>query len=136
MLAVLKNGLRGLRGKAVLAIGFTGGLRRTEIVGLDCSPNQNEDGTGWIEIFRPSGVAGETAAPNASEASGKGGQLLTIVGKTGWCEVEIGRGARPATSRSPCWRLGCGSSASRMGHCFVASHARMAASGPSGSTSM
>ena len=33
-------------------IGFAGGLRRSEIVGLDCGPDQSEDGTGWIEIFR------------------------------------------------------------------------------------
>ena len=51
MLATLDNDLRGLRDKAILAIGFAGGLRRSEIVGLDCGPNQSEDGTGWIEIF-------------------------------------------------------------------------------------
>ena len=43
--------LRGLRDRAILAIGFAGGLRRSEIVGLDCGPNQSEDGTGWIEIL-------------------------------------------------------------------------------------
>ena len=51
MLAVLDNDLRGLRDKAMLAIGFAGGLRRSEIVGLDCGPNQSDDGRGWIEIF-------------------------------------------------------------------------------------
>ena len=78
MLATLDMDLRGLRDRAILAIGFAGGLRRSEIVGLDCGPGQTEDGSGWIEIF-PEGA------------------LLTIRGKTGWREVEIGRGSRPDT---------------------------------------
>jgi integrase len=78
MLATLDMDLRGLRDRAILAIGFAGGLRRSEIVGLDCGPDQTEDGAGWIEIF-PEGA------------------LLTIRGKTGWREVEIGRGSRSET---------------------------------------
>jgi integrase len=78
MLATLGMDLRGLRDRAILAIGFAGGLRRSEIVGLDCGPDQTEDGAGWIEIF-PEGA------------------LLTIRGKTGWREVEIGRGSRSDT---------------------------------------
>ena len=78
MLATLEMDLRGLRDRAILALGFAGGLRRSEIVGLDFGPDQTEDGSGWIEIF-PEGV------------------LLTIRGKTGWREVEIGRGSRPDT---------------------------------------
>ena len=38
MLATLDMDLRGLRDRAILAIGFAGGLRRSEIVGLDCWP--------------------------------------------------------------------------------------------------
>ena len=78
MLATLEMDLRGLRDRAILAIGFAGGLRRSEIVGLDCGPRQSEDGSGWVELF-PEGA------------------LLTIRGKTGWREVEIGRGSRPDT---------------------------------------
>jgi integrase len=78
MLATLKMDLRGLRDRAILAIGFAGGLRRSEIVGLDCGPRQTEDGSGWVEFF-PEGA------------------LLTIRGKTGWRDVEIGRGSRPDT---------------------------------------
>jgi len=84
MLATLDMDLRGLRDRAILAIGFAGGLRRSEIVGLDCGPNQSEDGSGWIEIF-------------PADPGGEGGVLLTINGKTGWREVEIGRGSRPDT---------------------------------------
>jgi integrase len=82
MLATLDMDLRGLRDRAILAIGFAGGLRRSEIVGLDCGPGQSEDGTGWIEIVG---------------AGAEGGAILTIKGKTGWREVEIGRGSRPDT---------------------------------------
>ncbi|MBM3553377.1 MAG: integrase [Alphaproteobacteria bacterium] len=78
MLATLDMDLRGLRDRAILAIGFAGGLRRSEIVGLDCGPDQSEDGSGWIEIL-------------------DGGAVLQISGKTGWREVEIGRGSRPET---------------------------------------
>jgi integrase len=78
MLATLDMDLRGLRDRAILALGFAGGLRRSEIVGLDCGPDQTEDGAGWVEIL-------------------DGGALLQISGKTGWREVEIGRGSRPET---------------------------------------
>jgi integrase len=78
MLATRDMDLRGLRDRAILAIGFAGGLRRSEIVGLDCGPRQTEDGSGWIELF-PEGT------------------LLTIRGKTGWRDVEIGRGSRADT---------------------------------------
>jgi integrase len=78
MLATLEMDLRGLRDRAILAIGFAGGLRRSEIVGLDYGPRQTEDGSGWVELF-------------------PGGALLTIRGKTGWRDVEIGRGSRPET---------------------------------------
>ncbi|QGN00021.1 tyrosine-type recombinase/integrase [Methylocystis parvus] len=97
MLATLDNDLRGLRDKAILALGFAGGLRRSEIVGLDCGPGESEDGTGWIEVFRPSNGAGETPEARPSDTAGEGGLLLTINGKTGWRDVEIGRGSRPET---------------------------------------
>ena len=99
MLATLENDLRGLRDRAILAIGFAGGLRRSEIVGLDCGPNQSEDGTGWIEIFGR-GKASEAAKDNDADGAGapnEGGVLLTINGKTGWREVEIGRGSSDLT---------------------------------------
>ncbi|MGJ0620431.1 MAG: tyrosine-type recombinase/integrase [Methylocystis sp.] len=78
MMATLDMDLRGIRDRAILAIGFAGGLRRSEIVGLDCGPDQTEDGAGWVEIL-------------------EGGAVLQISGKTGWREVEIGRGSRPET---------------------------------------
>jgi integrase len=79
MLAVLDRGsLRGLRDRAMLLIGFAGGLRRSEIVGLDVGREESEDGRGWIERH-------------------DGGLVLRLRGKTGWREVEIGRGSSDAT---------------------------------------
>ena len=90
MLATLDMDLRGIRDRAILAIGFAGGLRRSEIVGLDCGPDQTEDGAGWVEIFPP-------GADVSSASNNDGGAVLQISGKTGWREVEIGRGSRPET---------------------------------------
>jgi integrase len=79
MLETLDRGtLRGLRDRVMLLLGFTGGLRRSEVVGLDCGRDQTEDGRGWVEIFDK-------------------GMLITLRGKTGWREVEIGRGSSDAT---------------------------------------
>ncbi|MGB3390287.1 MAG: site-specific integrase, partial [Pseudaminobacter sp.] len=79
MLETLDRGsLRGLRDRAMLLIGFAGGLRRSEIVGLDCGRDQTEDGSGWIEILDK-------------------GMLLRLRGKSGWREVEIGRGSSDMT---------------------------------------
>lgn len=79
MVETLDSGsLRGLRDRAMLLIGFAGGLRRSEIVGLDLKADQTEDGRGWIEILDK-------------------GVLITLRGKTGWREVEVGRGSADAT---------------------------------------
>lgn len=79
MLETLDRGtLRGLRDRSMLLLGFAGGLRRSEIVALDCGRDQTEDGKGWIEILDK-------------------GVLVTLRGKTGWREVEIGRGSSDAT---------------------------------------
>jgi integrase len=79
MLATCDPGtLRGLRDRAMLLIGFAGGLRRSEITGLDMDREQSADARGWIRIL-PEGL------------------LITLRGKTGWREVEIGPGSSPAT---------------------------------------
>lgn len=80
MIATLPSDLRGLRDRAILLLGFGGALRRSEVVGLDCGPDQTEDGNGWVDI-----LPGIDADP--------GGLLLTIRGKTGWRQVEVGRGS-------------------------------------------
>lgn len=79
MLETLDRGtLRGLRDRAMLLLGFAGGLRRSEIVGLDLARDQTEDGRGWIEILEK-------------------GMVVTLRGKTGWREVEVGSGSSDAT---------------------------------------
>jgi integrase len=80
MLETLDRGtLRGLRDRAMLLLGFAGGLRRSEIVGLDIGRDQTEDSSGWIEFFPDKGL------------------LVTLRGKTGWREVEVGRGSADST---------------------------------------
>ncbi|BCH12255.1 hypothetical protein MesoLj131c_65130 (plasmid) [Mesorhizobium sp. 131-3-5] len=79
MVNTLGHDLRGLRDRAILLLGFAGGLRRSEIVGLDVVRDDKSDGAGWIEIFAEKGV------------------LVTLRGKTGWREVEVGLGASAQT---------------------------------------
>ena len=79
MLATLPLGsLRGLRDRALLLVGFAGALRRSEVVALDRGRDQTEDGGGWIDIL-------------------DNGMVVTLRGKTGWREVEIGRGSSDLT---------------------------------------
>ena len=78
MVSLLSFDLRDMRDRAILLIGYAGGLRRSEIVGLDVGKDESEDGRGWVEIE-------------------KGGAVLNLRGKTGWREVEIGRGSSDAT---------------------------------------
>jgi integrase len=78
MLATLPHDLRGLRDRAILLIGFAGGLRRSEIVSLDHGKDNTPESGGWVEILED-------------------GVLLTLRGKTGWREVEIGRGSSDQT---------------------------------------
>jgi integrase len=78
MVNTLPFDLRGLRDRAILLIGYAGGLRRSEIVGLDLHKDDTPDSGGWIEIMEK-------------------GALLTLQAKTGWREVEIGRGSTDHT---------------------------------------
>ncbi|AWD23653.1 tyrosine-type recombinase/integrase [Fuscovulum blasticum] len=78
MLATLPHDLRGLRDRAILLIGFAGGLRRSEIVSLDLGRDDTPESGGWVEVL-------------------EGGVLITLRGKTGWREVEIARGSSDQT---------------------------------------
>jgi len=84
MVATLSFDLRGLRDRAILLIGYAGGLRRSEIVCLDHSRDDlgstdgAADSRGWVEIEDE-------------------GAILVLRGKTGWREVEIGRGSAEQT---------------------------------------
>ena len=78
MVATLPHDLRGLRDRAIVLIGYAGGLRRSEIVSLDAGKDDTPDSGGWVEIL-------------------KDGAVLTLNAKTGWREVEIGRGSSDRT---------------------------------------
>ena len=78
MVATLPYDLCGLRDRAMLLLGYAGGLRRSEIVSIDVHKDDTPDSGGWVEIF-------------------DGGALLNLNAKTGWREVEIGRGSSDQT---------------------------------------
>ena len=78
MVATLPYDLRGLRDRTILLLGYAGSLRRSEIVSLDVHKDDTPDSGGWIEIMEK-------------------GVLLTLNAKTGWREVEIGRGSKEQT---------------------------------------
>ena len=78
MIATLSFGLRDQRDRAILLVGYAGGLRRSEIVCLDINRDDTDEGKGWIEITEQ-------------------GLILTFRSKTGWREVEIGRGSSDQT---------------------------------------
>jgi integrase len=78
MIATLSYDLRGLRDRAILLIGYAGGLRRSEIVSLDHGREDTSDSSGWVQIDDD-------------------GAVLFLRGKTGWREVEIGRGSSNQT---------------------------------------
>ena len=78
MVATLGFDLCGLRDRTILLMGYAGGLRRSEIVSLDVHKDDTPDSGGWIEIL-------------------DAGALLTLNAKTGWREVEIGRGSSNQT---------------------------------------
>lgn len=74
MVATLTFGLRDMRDRSILLLGYAGGLRRSEIVGLDVNRDDSDDGKGWIEIE-------------------DGGAVIIQKTKTGWKEAEIARGS-------------------------------------------
>jgi len=78
MVATLPYDLRGLRDRAILLLGYAGGLRRSEIVSLDHGKDDTPNSGGWIDISDD-------------------GALLTLNAKTGWREVEVGRGSSDQT---------------------------------------
>lgn len=78
MLASLPHDLRRSRDRAMLLIGFAGGLGRSEIVSLDHGKDDTPDSGGWVQVLED-------------------GALVTLRGKTGWRELEIGRGSSDKT---------------------------------------
>ena len=82
MVATLPHDLRGLRDRALLLLGYAGGLRRSEIVSLDVHKDDTPESGGWVEIL---------------DGKDGGGALLTLNAKTGWREVEVGRGSKDQT---------------------------------------
>nr|WP_323783253.1 tyrosine-type recombinase/integrase [Amylibacter sp.] len=73
MVATLSYSLRDLRDRAILLLGFAGGLRRSEITAIDVNRDDIADGKGWLTISREQ-------------------LILTFHGKTEPRKIEITRG--------------------------------------------
>ena len=114
MLATLEMDLRGIRDRAILALGFAGGLRRSEIVGLDCGP-----------------IRARTE-PAGSRFSSKAARCCRYPAKPAGARSKsvVARVPKPAPSR--CSKPGCGSGGSAKAPSSGRSRGRMAASRPSG----
>ncbi|AWB50601.1 hypothetical protein HYN69_18545 (plasmid) [Gemmobacter aquarius] len=78
MLDTLPRDLRGLRDRAILLIGFAGGLRRSEIVSIDLCTDDTPGIGGCIAITEDRAV-------------------ITLPGKAGQGKVEIARGTNDQT---------------------------------------
>ncbi len=78
MAGLLSFGLRDMRDRAILLIGYAAGLRRSEIVGLDVNRGDTDEGKGWVEIE-------------------EGGAVIIQKTKTGWKEAEVARGSSEQT---------------------------------------
>ena len=74
MVATLTFGLRDMRDRSILLLGYAGGLRRSEIVGLDVNRDDTDDSKGWVEVE-------------------DGGAVIIQRTKTGWKEAEVARGS-------------------------------------------
>ena len=74
MVATFTFGLRDMRDRSILLLGYAGGLRRSEIVGLDVNRDDTDDGKGWVEIEDE-------------------GAVIIQKTKTGWKEAEVARGS-------------------------------------------
>ncbi len=74
MVAQLTFGLRDMRDRAILLLGYAAGLRRSEIVGLDVNRDDTDEEKGWVEIE-------------------DGGVVIVQRTKTDWKEAEVARGS-------------------------------------------
>ena len=73
--------LRGLRDRAIVLLGYAGGLRCSEIVSLDRHKDDTSETGGWVEIIDY-------------------GAVLRFRSKTGWGKTEIGRASKEHTPRT------------------------------------
>lgn len=86
MVATLGFDLRGLRDRAILQLGYAGGLRRSEIVGLEVGNDDAPDTGDWVETFDD-------------------GAQLSLDAKTGRRLVEIARVSSDQTCpKRSAWR--------------------------------
>lgn len=76
VLSATGDGLKSLRDRALLLIGFAGGFRRSELVGLDC---------GDVERVRQGLVL--TLRKSKTDQDGVGRKIGVLLGRSAWCPV-------------------------------------------------
>ena len=76
VLAAMGDGMKDVRDRALLLLGFAGGFRRSELVGLDCAD---------IEHVRQGIVA--TLRRSKTDQDGEGRKIGIPFGRTKWCPV-------------------------------------------------
>ena len=101
MLATLDANLRGLRDRAILLLGFAGGLRRSEIIGLDCGPEQTADGAGSIEMLEQGIVIRVRGGDRLAGGRGRPRQQQTELPGFGARDLVEARPDRPRSAVSP-----------------------------------
>lgn len=67
MVATLPHDLRGVRNRAILLLGYAGGLRRSEIVSLDMHKDDTPGSGGWREVEIGRGSSDQTCPIHALE---------------------------------------------------------------------
>jgi integrase len=108
MVAALPDDLRGLRDRALLLIGFTGGLRRSELVGLDVG-DVSEEGEGLRICIRHSKTDQEGTGREIGIVRGRHPLTDPITALKDWREAgeiktgplfrEVDRGGRVGSGR-------------------------------------
>jgi len=77
MLETLDRGTpRGVRDRAMLLVGYAGGRRRSEIVGLGLKVDQTEDSRGWIEILNKGMLLTCVARPDGGRSRSAAAQPM------------------------------------------------------------
>ena len=84
MAATLAHGLRGLRDRAILLIGFAGGLRRSEITGLDAGPTTPRTALAGSNSWTRASSSGCAARPGGARSRSAAAPANTPARSSPW----------------------------------------------------
>ena len=126
MIATLPFDLRGLRDRAILLIGYAGGLRRSEIVSLDVVKDDTPGNGDWIDIQDGGAVFVRTSCDGerALEARLSDKHVVSLIKQTvlaAGIQAELPEKERFALFSGHSLRAGLASSA-EVDECYVQKH--------------